>query len=375
MDPATEQEYIRSLLGDKPQQHQGLEPHQDLESTADHVRRLSVRPEEIDPNETGTVFLSDGTPAVSVPAYALGLRRLPEDDVTLMAGPTVLRTRRAASPPTSKDMCPKSENECRVPHGMFAAMMGLPDIPHADCIHSTTQRRLVELRITVLCSDAAREDEPVLQERPLGGPETSGIDYHWLSDQVIDGLSPAHRRALQDAGVAGDVPAAAEAEMFQVLTRAAAMRCTYHPDYDTLAARLLAEHWRRLAPPTFGEAVRRMHQHVHQDSRRKAPLISDEIAEWLLDKDNAEGRWRIEGAIKQKRDGLIPYAGLVKLRHSYLTVSSEDELWETPQYMWMRVALGIHGPQHLDSVIETYDLMSTLKATHVRNCPTGDELL
>jgi ribonucleoside-diphosphate reductase alpha subunit len=61
--------------------------------------------------------------------------------------------------------------------------------------------------------------------------------------------------------------------------------------------------------------------------------------------------------IDHQRDYTFGYFGIKTLQRSYLNVG------ETPQYMFMRVALGIHGDDY-PRVKETYDLMSQKFFTH-----------
>merc|ERR1719158_2595308 len=65
-----------------------------------------------------------------------------------------------------------------------------------------------------------------------------------------------------------------------------------------------------------------------------------------------------------ERDMQFDYFGFKTLERSYLLKDPQTKKpIETPQYMWMRVAIGIHGDD-IDAVCETYELMSTRKFTH-----------
>jgi ribonucleoside-diphosphate reductase alpha subunit len=65
----------------------------------------------------------------------------------------------------------------------------------------------------------------------------------------------------------------------------------------------------------------------------------------------------LDGVIDHTRDFEFGYFGLKTLQRSYLYPG------ETPQYMYMRVAIGIHGDD-IPRVKETYDLMSRKFFTH-----------
>ena len=76
----------------------------------------------------------------------------------------------------------------------------------------------------------------------------------------------------------------------------------------------------------------------------------------------------ISDKIDCKRDYLFDYFGIRTLERSYLKKIYDSDLKtkiiiERPQYMIMRVALGIHGLD-LESAFETYDLISNRYFTH-----------
>lgn len=194
---------------------------------------------------------------------------------------------------------------------------------------------------------------PWMKTIEFDGPE-NGLDVDLLAKTTLTGLSQEARKSTSFWN---------HKEVVGVLSRAAALRTTYNPDYDALASRVLAVYYKDVAPRTFRESVVVMALHIHAGTGKAAPLINKELAEFALHGDDNLWR-RIEAALVDHRDHLIPYAGMLKLRHAYLTVSSQGDLLETPQYMWMRVSLGIHGVDHMEDVLATYEMSSTLLATH-----------
>ena len=70
----------------------------------------------------------------------------------------------------------------------------------------------------------------------------------------------------------------------------------------------------------------------------------------------------IDSRIKHERDFNFEYFGFKTLEKSYL-LRIDDEIVETPQFMFMRVSLGIHGSD-LDGAFETYDHMSSKDFVH-----------
>jgi ribonucleoside-diphosphate reductase alpha subunit len=113
---------------------------------------------------------------------------------------------------------------------------------------------------------------------------------------------------------------------------------TSHPDYEILAARIVASNIQKICPNTFHLAMRKL---------SKAKIITDEVLQVAA---------KVKENIKHDRDYDFSYFGLKTLEKSYLQ-RIDGKLVETPQYMFMRVSIGIHG-DNVEKVLETYDYMS-----------------
>jgi ribonucleoside-diphosphate reductase alpha subunit len=113
---------------------------------------------------------------------------------------------------------------------------------------------------------------------------------------------------------------------------------TSDPDYEVLATRIVASNIHKVCPNNFHLAMRKLH---------KANVVTDQVVEVAQ---------QVKGVIDTDRDFEFGYFGLKTLEKSYLQ-RVDGKLVETPQYMFMRVAIGIHG-NDINSVIETYDMMS-----------------
>ena len=106
---------------------------------------------------------------------------------------------------------------------------------------------------------------------------------------------------------------------------------TDDPDYETLATRIIVSNMHKTKPLCFSDAMlagRTMSAKFMKDIR----LVYDSF-------------------IDHSRDYKFSFFGLKTLQKMYLNE------FETPQYMYMRVAVAIHGTD-ADRVRETYDLMS-----------------
>ena len=115
---------------------------------------------------------------------------------------------------------------------------------------------------------------------------------------------------------------------------------TEHPDYETLAMRITVSNLQKTCPKTFSDCALALYT---------KGLVSEEYIKCVtLDMDS----WVVHA-----RDYDFGYFGIKTLQKGYLLSG------ETPQYMFMRVALAIHG-QDFESAHKSYDLMSQKYFTH-----------
>ena len=119
---------------------------------------------------------------------------------------------------------------------------------------------------------------------------------------------------------------------------------TTDPDYELLAARIVASNIQKTAPNNFNTAMKKL---------KAAGIVTEEVV-------------KVSALVKDKiipeRDYDFSFFGLKTLQRGYLTKVDELVL-ETPQYMFMRVAIGIHG-EDIDSVLQTYEDLSLHKYIH-----------
>ena len=113
---------------------------------------------------------------------------------------------------------------------------------------------------------------------------------------------------------------------------------TRDPDYEILATRIIASNIQKIAPNNFHIAMKKLY---------KADIVTEEVAEIAH---------QVKDQIITNRDFEFGYFGLKTLEKSYLQ-KYEGKLIETPQYLFMRVSIGIHG-KDIPAVLETYDKMS-----------------
>ncbi|MDD9139985.1 MAG: ribonucleoside-diphosphate reductase subunit alpha [Candidatus Cardinium sp.] len=130
-----------------------------------------------------------------------------------------------------------------------------------------------------------------------------------------------------------------------------------HPDYAILAARIAISNLHKETSKSFSSTIKRLYHYVNPVTGANASLIDRSVYKIVM----AHAAY-LDEAIVQERDFTYDYFGFRTLERSYL-LKMNGKIAERPQYMLMRVALGIHG-EDMEAVLETYRLMSNRWFTH-----------
>ncbi|MGF1559122.1 MAG: ribonucleoside-diphosphate reductase subunit alpha [Flavobacteriaceae bacterium] len=146
-------------------------------------------------------------------------------------------------------------------------------------------------------------------------------------------------------------------ELDNLAAEIAATMTTTHPDYAKLAARISVSNLHKNTKKSFSETMKDLYEYVNPRTGKKAPLLSDEVFKVI-----AENWELLDSTIIYNRDFGYDYFGFKTLERSYL-LKLNGKIVERPQHMLMRVSVGIHL-NDLESVIETYELMSKKYFTH-----------
>ena len=130
------------------------------------------------------------------------------------------------------------------------------------------------------------------------------------------------------------------AEIDNLTAEVAIGMITEDPDYETLAMRVTVSNLQKNCPKSFQDCA---------DYLFTKGVVSDQFC--------MEIPQDVDSWIVPERDYLFGYFGIKTLQKGYLNPG------ETPQYLFMRVAIGVHGTDSA-RVRETYDLMSQKYFTH-----------
>lgn len=135
-----------------------------------------------------------------------------------------------------------------------------------------------------------------------------------------------------------------------------ASMCTKHPDYGSLASRIIVSNNHKNTLASFSDTMELLYEFkdVHD---KHIPIIDANV--WTIIKKNKDF---FDNLVDYNRDFEIDYFGFKTLERAYL-MRVDKKVVERPQHMWLRVSIGIHFDD-LDAVKETYDLMSQKYFTH-----------
>lgn len=149
-------------------------------------------------------------------------------------------------------------------------------------------------------------------------------------------------------------------ELDQAVINATVQNIKDDPDFDIIATRLLLKlvYKEVLGDFTDAAALEKIHRdgflaYVRRGWEEK--LLTPDLQVYDLD--------RLADALQLGNDALLTYTGLSTMKHRYLTQGADQKLRETPQYFWMRVAMGMawREQEPTETAIKFYRKMSSLE--------------
>lgn len=146
-------------------------------------------------------------------------------------------------------------------------------------------------------------------------------------------------------------------ELDVLAAETAASLVTTHPDYAKLAGRLAVSNLHKTTPKKFSQCIKELYSFIEPKTGKESSLISDEVYKFVMENKDA-----LDGAINQERDLNFDYFGYRTLERSYL-LKIANRIVERPQYMYMRVAVGI-CKGNLEMALRIYDDLSQHYYTH-----------
>ena len=129
-----------------------------------------------------------------------------------------------------------------------------------------------------------------------------------------------------------------------------------HPDYNSLAGRIIVSNHQKNTSSFFSEVVNQLY-HFKDKHNVTSSLVSEKLYDFVM-----KFKEELDELCDYNRDYLIDYFGFKTLERAYL-MKINDVIVERPQHMWLRVSIGIHG-EDMEKIKETYYYMSNKYFTH-----------
>jgi ribonucleoside-diphosphate reductase alpha chain len=146
-------------------------------------------------------------------------------------------------------------------------------------------------------------------------------------------------------------------ELDTLAAETAASMTTVHPDYARLAGRLAVTNLHKTTHRKFSQTIKELYSFVEPKTNKESSLIDDDIYKFVM-----ENKEVLDGAIVIDRDFDFDYFGFKTLERSYL-LKINDRVIERPQYLYMRVAVGICKGD-IKEALRIYDDLSQHFYTH-----------
>ena len=177
--------------------------------------------------------------------------------------------------------------------------------------------------------------------------------------KVTYGLNPDFVDAMEIAQkvIAGIYDGISTWELDNLAAETAASLIPKHPDYSILASRIAVSRLHKTTKKKFSETIQDLYSYIDPETGLDAGLISDETYNVVM-----KFKDKLDSAVIHDRDFNFEYFGFKTLEKSYL-LKMHGRPAETPQHMYMRVAVGIWGDD-IKNAIKTYELLSTHMMTH-----------
>jgi len=152
-------------------------------------------------------------------------------------------------------------------------------------------------------------------------------------------------------------------ELDEIAARISISLSTDNPEYAQLASRIIISNMHKNTDDSFTNSMEILYNNKNIQEKVNLPLVSEKVINIVR-----KNKKLFDASIYHERDYFFDYFGYKTLERSYLLKVFSDErkdfkIIERPQYMWMRVSLGIHGDD-IEKVLETYNLLSNFYFTH-----------
>lgn len=178
-------------------------------------------------------------------------------------------------------------------------------------------------------------------------------------NRLIDGLDTQYINIsdLIEKVVVGAFDGITSQQLDNLAAETAMYMSIKHPDYAILAGRIKTSNLHKLTLDKFSDIIEGLYKYVHVRTKLPSPLVSDRVYQIVMANKDV-----LDAAVDHTQDFKFDYFAFKTLERSYL-LKINDDTFERPQHMFMRVAVGIHM-EDIDAAIETYKLLSSGMCIH-----------
>jgi len=142
-------------------------------------------------------------------------------------------------------------------------------------------------------------------------------------------------------------------ELDELAANICTSKSTIEPEYGSLGSRTIISNNHKNTHKSFSKTMKDIYNHKDQN------ILADDIYKFINNNKKV-----IDGLIDHNRDYGFDYFAFKTLEKAYL-IKINGEIKERIQYLFMRVAIGIHWDTgNIEKIKETYDLMSQKYFTH-----------
>jgi len=207
-------------------------------------------------------------------------------------------------------------------------------------------------------------------KKRIGSVEPLNLDkIHRMVDEACDGLAGVSASQVEmNSGIQFYNGITTE-EIQEILIRSASDLISLdNPNYQFVAARLLLFSLRK---QVFNKNIWKEGMPSVYDVALYNSTILKIYDEEILDKYSDEDWIKIDGWVDHQRDYLFSYAGLRQVVDKYLVQDrSSGEVFETPQYMYMMIAVTLFADYPLSSRLDYVRRYYNAISKHKINIPT-----
>eukprot|EP01041_Mallomonas_annulata_P009187 gene9187-19049_t len=219
----------------------------------------------------------------------------------------------------------------------------------------------------IIFSSLSTTSQPEQQNNvPIDVVKKDGRVQPLISNKIIDRLQRlcvgldlkfVDPMVVTDRVVKGLYNKVTTLELDNLIAETAAYMSTEHSDYAKLAARISISNLQNNSLNSFSDTIEILYNYIDPKTNEPAGLIAKNVYDVI-----SKNSQLIDNYIDHSRDFNFDYFGFKTLEKSYL-FRINGTIVERPQYLFMRVAIGIHG-EDLQAAFETYDLMSNKYCIH-----------